>query len=223
MTDNERSQWALLQALGTATLHEAQGQRGAVASAIRPLDPATTVAGRALTVDCRPDDNLALHCALAIAQPGDVIVADAKGFVEAGPWGDLMTLSAMKRGVIALVIDGAVRDSQAIIEMGFPVFCRGVSIKGTLKNQPGTIGQPIMLGGVMVRTGDILVGDRDGLVVIARESVGEVIAAAQQREAKESAWREDITEGSTLVQLAHLEERLRAFGMPLTRAELERS
>src|SRR5690606_18793986 len=149
-----------------ATVHEAQGQKGALSSAIKPLDPAMRLAGPALTVNCRPDDNLAIHYALTIARPGDVIVVDAKGFVEAGAWGDVMTLMARKKGVAGLVIDGSVRDANAIVEMGFPVFSRGISIKGTAKNQPGAVDVPIVCGGVGINPGDVVLGDRDGLVVI---------------------------------------------------------
>ena len=132
---------AALRDLGAATVHEAQGGRGAVCSAIKPIDRHSRLAGRALTVDAAPADNLVIHLALQQARSGDVLVIDAKGYLEAGPWGDVLTEAAMVRGVAGLVIDGAVRDAASIEAMKFPVFCRGLSIKGTGKNQPGKVGQ----------------------------------------------------------------------------------
>ena len=131
------SRFDRLRALGAATVYEAQGAKGALDSGIKPLDPRSRLVGPALTVDTRPADNLMLHYALLKARPGDVLVVDAKGFLEAGPWGDVLTTAAIKAGIAGLVIHGAVRDASAIVEMGFPVFCRGLSIKGTGKNQPG--------------------------------------------------------------------------------------
>jgi len=134
--------------LGSATLHEAQGQTGALASAIKPLDPLRRLAGPALTVDAKPGDNLVIHYALTFAQPGDVLVVDAKGYTEAGPWGDILTLAAQKSGISGLVIDGAVRDGDTILKMGFPVFSRGLSIRAAQKNQPGRVNIPTSFAAV---------------------------------------------------------------------------
>lgn len=202
-----------LRDIGPATLHEAQGQSGAVDSAIRPLDPSTRIAGPALTVDCRPSDNLVLHHALTKARPGDVLVVDAKGFIDAGPWGDVMSLAAQTVGVAALVIDGSVRDASSIVAMGFPVFSRGISIIGTNKNQPGRVGIPIVFGGVQVNHGDIIVGDRDGLVVVPRARAVEVARLGREREAKEEALREQIRGGRSTVDLLGLAETLKRLGM----------
>ena len=141
---------AVLDALkqcGAATIHEAQGQRGAVDPGIKPLSSAMRVAGPAFTVKCKPGDNLALHYALVKAQPGDVLVVDYEGFTQSGPWGDIMTVAAMQRGIAGLCIDGTVRDSTTIVGMGFPLFSRGACIKGTNKYQPGKVGMPIVFGG----------------------------------------------------------------------------
>jgi 4-hydroxy-4-methyl-2-oxoglutarate aldolase len=199
---------AALRDLGAATVYEAQGGHGALASAIKPIDPASCLAGRALTVDAAPADNLVIHYALTRAQPGDVIVIDAKGFVEAGPWGDVLTEAALAQGIAGLVIDGAVRDSASIAAMQFPVFARGVSIKGTGKNQPGRVGEPITIGGVAVRSGGVIVGDRDGVVVVAAEEAEKTLQQARERKAKEDGFRRVIREGRTTVELMHLEESL---------------
>jgi 4-hydroxy-4-methyl-2-oxoglutarate aldolase len=113
----------LLRDFGSATVYEAQGARGALDSGIKPIHPTMRVAGPAVTVDIRPADNLMLHYAMLKVKPGDVLVVDAKGFLEAGPWGDVFTEQAVRQGVAGLVINGAVRDAQSIIQMGFPVFC----------------------------------------------------------------------------------------------------
>lgn len=211
--DRLAAQCAELRQMGAATVHEAQGQKGAFDSGIKPIDPAMRVAGPALTVQCRPGDNLALHHALTKLQPGQVLVVDAEGFVEAGPWGDVMSTAAMQRGCAGLVIDGAVRDSQAITDMGFPVFSRGVSIKGTNKFQPGKVGVPVVVGGVVVRTGDVVVGDRDGLVVVLAEEVAFAVDASRQREEKEVVSRQKIASGTTTVEMLGLQDLLDRFGM----------
>jgi 4-hydroxy-4-methyl-2-oxoglutarate aldolase len=208
-----REQLETLKRLGAATIHEAQGQKGAVASVLRPLDPSVRLAGPALTVDCRPCDNLIIHYALTKAKPGHVLVIDAKGFLEAGPWGDVLTVAAQKLGIAGLVIDGSVRDADTIIDMKFPVFCRGLSIKGTAKNQPGKVGVPIVLGGVDVRPDDIVIGDRDGLVVVAAEDVAEVIRLSEERQKKEDMVRQELENGKSTVELLGLSETLQKFGL----------
>lgn len=199
--------------LGSATIHEAQGQTGALDSCIRPVDPSQRLCGPALTVDCRPDDNLAIHYALTKAKPGDVLVVDAKGFTEAGPWGDLLTLAAQRLGIVGLVINGAVRDADSIIEMGFPTFARGLSIKGTNKCQPGKVNVPVMIGNVLINPGDIIVGDRDGLVVVEQHRVEEVIQLSHAREDKEEGIRRGIESGVSTVQLLGLAPTLQRLGM----------
>ena len=201
-----------LAALGAATIHEAQGQSGAMASAIKPIDPARRLVGRALTVDTPPADNLMIHHALTLAQPGDVLVVDAKGFVEGGPWGDILTLAAQKAGVVGLVIDGMVRDGEAIIDMGFPVFSRGLCIKATFKAQAGRVGEPIVCAGVRVEPGDVIVGDRDGVVVVPQSRVDAVVAAAEARERKEDSLRADLEAGRSTVDLLGLEPTLTRLG-----------
>jgi 4-hydroxy-4-methyl-2-oxoglutarate aldolase len=212
-TTQQASMPKLLLEFGSATLHEAQGQTGALASAIKPLDPTRRLAGPAMTVDAKPGDNLVIHHALTFAQPGDVLVVDAKGYAEAGPWGDILTLAAQKIGIAGLVIDGAVRDSDSILEMGFPVFSRGLSICAAQKNQPGQISVPIICGGVAISPGDWIMGDRDGVVVIPRRNVSAVIAAAKEREAAEIALRRGIEAGKSTVELLGLETSLRRVGL----------
>ena len=202
-----------LQRFGTATIHEAQGQRGAIDPRVAALDPRRRLIGPALTVDMRPSDNLMIHYALTKARRGDVLVVDVKGFVDAGPWGDILTLAAQEIGIAGLVINGAVRDADSIIELGFPVFCRGLCIKGTNKNQPGRVNVPVRIGGVDIHPGDIVVGDRDGLVVVARNEVAEVIRASEERERKEATMRERLKQGATMVELLGLQDTLNRYGL----------
>ena len=204
---------ATLRQLGAATIYEAQGAKGALDSGMKPIDPTVRLAGPALTVDCRPADNLMLHYAVQKAKPGDVLVVDAKGFMEAGPWGDVLTIQAQKVGIAGLVIDGCVRDANLIIELGFPVFCRGLSIKGTGKNQPGKVNVPITMGGVTIQPGDIVVGDRDGLVVVPEADIEAAIASSLAREEKEAGQREAIERGAFTADLLGLADTLRRLGL----------
>lgn len=200
-----------LMRLGSATLHEAMGGRGALDSAIKPLEPTRRLAGPALTVDAAPADNLVLHYALTKAHRGDVLVVDAKGFTEAGVWGDILSLAATAIGLAGLVVDGAVRDAEAIIAMGFPVFSRGLSIKATSKVRTGSVNTPVVVGGVRIAAGDIVVGDRDGLVAIPQAELEATLLAADARVEKEERLRAAINAGGTsTVELLGLEEILRA-------------
>ncbi|MBN3497734.1 4-carboxy-4-hydroxy-2-oxoadipate aldolase/oxaloacetate decarboxylase [Arthrobacter pascens] len=201
-----------LLSLGTATVYEAQGQRGSIASAIRPIHPDMKVVGTALTVNTAPGDNLMLHQAVLMAQPGDVLVVDAKGFTDAGPWGDVLTLAAQRAGIAGLVIDGSIRDSEAIIKAEFPVFARGISIRGTTKVDSGSIGGTINLAGSTVERGDIIVGDRDGLVVVKACEVLDALQSAEEREAKEEEFRHRIMDGASTAELLGLLPTLQRYG-----------
>lgn len=202
-----------LRDFGSATVYEAQGAKGALDSGIKPIHHEMRIAGPALTVDIRPGDNLMLHYAMLKVKPGDVLVVDAKGFLEAGPWGDVFTEQAIKVGLAGLVINGAVRDARTITELGFPVFCRGLSIKGTGKNQPGKLNVPICIGDVQIQPGDIVVGDVDGVVVVKRDEVDFAIQSSQEREEKEAIYRQKIREGATTVELLELGETLRRLNL----------
>ena len=195
-----------------ATLHEAGGRIGAVDPDLKPIWPGASVAGRAFTARCHPGDNLALHRAVATAQPGDVLVVDAGGHVG-GYCGEVLAVAAMARGIRGLIIDGGVRDSVAQQRRGFPVWARGLSIEGTVKTFPGTIGEPIVCGGVLVRTGDFVVADDDGVVVIPHERAEEVIAAARQRVDKEAVIMQRLEQGELTLDLLGLREILRQHGL----------
>ncbi|GAB1363443.1 RraA family protein [Rhodobacter sp.] len=196
---------AELLALGTATLAEAWPAARLVDLPLRPLAPGMGCAGPALTVRCRPGDNLALHRALAVSRPGQVLVIDYGGCTDSGPFGEIMALASQQRGLAGLVIDGAVRDSAQIAALGFPVFCRGLNIRGTVKTDPGRIGMPLDLGGVAIAPGDILVADADAVVALAPDDLQPALAAARLRAEKEENMKRRIIAGETTLQILGLQ------------------
>lgn len=207
---------SLVEALGkvqTATLHESMGKRGAFPHYIRPVWPECTLCGVAFTVKSRPGDNLMLHKAVALARPGDVLVVDNEGFVEAGLWGEIVTIAAMQKGIVGLVTNGAVRDTRQIRDLGFPVFCAGISIKGTTKAVPGKINNPISFEGVIVNPGDIVIGDNDGLVAIPCGEAEQVLRAARTRETTEAEVIKKIKEGHSTMELLGFNEAYKRLGL----------
>jgi 4-hydroxy-4-methyl-2-oxoglutarate aldolase len=189
--------------LGSATLYEAAGQTGALPSVIRPLASTTRLAGPAFPIATAPGNNLWIHRGLADAAPGDVLVVSTSGYTDVGYWGDIMTVAALSRQIAGLVIDGCVRDSDAIARLQFPVFARGLSILGTKKDAdaPGSLEAPIVLGSTTVHRGDLVVGDGDGVVVIDQRSVTEVIAKAREREKREAEIVKRLRKGETTLEI----------------------
>lgn len=190
--------------LGAATLFHGNNEQGALDPAIKPIDQGMKIAGPALTVDVPAGDNLALHLAIAKAEPGAVLVVDCKGHMDVAVTGDIMALAARHRALAGMVIDGAVRDGEEITTLGVPVFARGLTIRGPSKNGPGSIGKAITLGDVAVRTGDIVVGDRDGVVVLAADGWQAALESARQREEREETVRRDLAAGKTTIDLMEL-------------------
>ena len=184
-----------------ATVHEALGKYGNLPSAIKPISSTMKVCGPAYTVKTMPRDNILLHRAYAYAKSGDVIIANCSGFYEAGYWGDLMSLGAKTKGINGLVIDGCVRDADDIEAMGFPVFSRGLCILGTSNHGDGFLNEPIVIGDVLINPGDIIIGDRDGVVVVPQNRITEAIEKSAAREAKEENVRRQLREGKTSLQI----------------------
>jgi 4-hydroxy-4-methyl-2-oxoglutarate aldolase len=199
--------------IGAATLHEAQGQRGAMDHRMKPLGREMRLAGPALTVAAEPGDNLIVHYAVTKASAGDILVIDAKGYMEGGLWGDVLSEAAIKAGIAGVVINGTARDCDTICNLGLPVFALGLSIKGTAKRQAGTVGQDIVCAGAVVRSGDIVVGDSDGVCVIRREEMEQVRTAAHARLSYEEKLRVSLKEGRTTVDLLNLAGALAALGL----------
>jgi 4-hydroxy-4-methyl-2-oxoglutarate aldolase len=189
--------------LPAATLHEAGGKIGALPAAIKPVASGFRICGTAITVHSPGGDNLWLHRALVLAQPGDVLVVYTSGVYEHGYWGEVMTTAAKVRGLAGLVIDASVRDADLLEQIGFPVFSRGLSIRGTGKDYGaiGWINQPVLIGNVTVNAGDLIVGDRDGVIAIPRARAADVVRMAAKREADEAAICRRIEAGETTMQI----------------------
>lgn len=178
----------IARAVSTATLHEAANKSGALPSAIKPTSPGFRLCGSALTVQSPGGDNLWLHRALEIAQPGDVLVVHVSGQPNHGYWGEIMSTAAQVRGLGGLVIDGCVRDGELLEKIGFPVFARGLCIRGTGKDfgARGWINAPVLLDDVVISPGDLIVGDGDGVVCIAHARIETVLAKAHERDQLEA-------------------------------------
>lgn len=180
---------------------DANGRRGSMDQGIRPLDPNLHMAGRAYTVRCHPGDNLAIHKAIQEAPDGSVLVIDAGGYTGGGHIGEIMCFACMQRGIRGLVIDGSCRDADDICELGFPVFSRGLCPNGTVKETVGQTELPVICGGVLVRPGDLIVGGRDGVVVIAKEDIEAVLERAEAIAQKEVRVLEELKQGRTTAEI----------------------
>jgi len=216
ISDIERPRKELIEkfrAMSAATVHEASGRKGAVDCGIKPVARGVRICGPAFTVRCHPGDNLMLHKALEKAQPGDVIVASVGGHYEAGYWGALMAISGMAKNLGGLAIDGCIRDSEEIIGMGFPVFCRGFCIRGTTKTGLGLINHPNLFGGVVVNPGDLILGDDDGIVVVDRNMCEVVLEKSIDRVETEKKKSARLQAGTTSVELNKLESVFEWLGL----------
>lgn len=212
--DFERVSPQLVQQAGAfqaAILADVAGRRGALHGRITALRPAMKVAGTAITVEVRPGDNLMIHAAMSLARPGDVLVIDGKGDQTAALMGTIMMTACQKLGIAGVVVDGAVRDSLEIEEMGFPVFSVGTNPNGPTKLVPGRIGHPVSVGGVTVNPGDLIVGDADGVVVVERDKVASLLPLAEKKVRDEAARIAAIQQGDTAAKW--LDAALRSAGV----------
>ena len=189
--------------LPAATLHEAGGRIGVMPHAIKPVAPAFRICGPAVTVHSPGGDNLWLHRAIYVAQPGDVLVVHVSDAHDFGYWGEIMSCAAQTRQLGGLVIDGCVRDGAILADFGFPVFARGLCIRGTGKDfgARGWINHPTLFGDLTVHAGDLVVGDADGVVAIPREQAGAVVQAAVARERKEADVISQIRRGARTLEV----------------------
>jgi 4-hydroxy-4-methyl-2-oxoglutarate aldolase len=196
-----------------ALLHEALGKRGALAHDVKAAWPGAKILGRALTVRSLPGDNLMLHIAVSIAQPGDVLVVTCDGFLEAGIWGEIITVAAQVRGIRGVVTDGAVRDTEPIARLGFPVFSRGLSIKGTTKRQKGELNKPITIAGVLVHPGDFVVADTDGVVIVPAGEVDAAVAKAHEIRRREEGIMAKLKQGDLTLDLLGFRPVMKELGL----------
>lgn len=216
MTDIKRPPKELIESfkeMGTATVHEASGRKGAVDHVIKPIAGGVRLCGPAFTVQCHPGDNLMLHKALERAQPGDVLVASVGGCYGFGYWGGLMATSAVAKKLGGLAIDGCIRDSAEIIKMGFPIFCRGFSIRGTTKTVLGLINHPTLFGGVLVQPGDLILGDDDGVVVVERMECEAVLEKSIKRIEAEKKKSAQLKAGVSSMELNKLDKVFEFLGL----------
>jgi len=192
--------------IAVATVYEASGRKGFVNPKIKPIFRGMKLCGPAFTVQTAPGDNLMLHKALEKAQEGDIIVATVGDEYEYGYWGDLMATQAKAKKLGGLAIDGCVRDSEEIIEMGFPIFSRGLAIRGTVKASLGLINYPINFGGTVINPGDLILGDDDGIVVVKFQDCKEVLAKSKERVQKEEVKAKALMNGVTSVKYNNLDK-----------------
>ncbi len=186
---------AKLASFGVATVAESQEKQNVMDSEIRPIQLGRSITGTAVTVRTSDADNLMIHAAIEYCQKGDVLVVSTLSETRNGYFGELMATACKKRGVTGLIIDGGVRDTKQLRDIGFPVWSRYVNVTGTSKSKPGWVNVPISAGNVNVNPGDFVVADDDGVVVVRRESVREVLSNANAREDKEKLTRQKIAQG----------------------------
>jgi len=196
----------------SSILADVAGRRGALNGRIAPLAPSMRFSGPAITVEVRPGDNLMIHAAMAIAKPGDVIVVDGRGDLTSALMGEIMSQQCVALGVAGVVIDGAVRDCEAIRELGFPMYAAGLNPNGPTKFVPGRLNHPISIGGVTVNPGDLVVGDADGVTVIERDKAQAMLPLAAEKVAMETKRIADIKSRKAL-RPAWLDGALRAAGV----------
>ena len=197
----------------SATIHEASGRKGYISYRIKPIAKGMKVCGPAFTVECPSGDNMMLHKALELAQPGDVIVATVAGAEDYGYWGDLMAVSAVSRKLGGLCIEGCIRDSEDIIKLGFPIFSTGLCIRGTGKGTLGLINYPIFFGGQRIEPGDLIVGDDDGLVVVALKDCKDVLEKTEERVAAEIEKAKVLATGVSSVEYNKFGPKFQAAGL----------
>lgn len=202
-----------LSAYSAATVHEAQGRLGALDSTIKPVDPSMSLCGPAFTVRCAPRDNIMLQVAIAHAQPGDVIVVSAGEYAEAGSFGDVLANACVAKGLGGLVTDTGVRDTQDLRALGFPVFSYSVCMKGTVKETVGPMAEPVLIGGEIVRPGDVVRADADGVVIVRREDVADVVRLSQERIDAEEKYIAAYRSGRSTIEVSDLATVLEAKGL----------
>jgi 4-hydroxy-4-methyl-2-oxoglutarate aldolase len=203
---------AELGAAGVATVHEAGGA-GLLDPGIRPIQDGARIAGSAVTVSCAPGDNIMIHAAVEVIEPGDILVVSTTSPSTNGMFGELLATSVIARGCAGVIVDAGVRDISDLRRLGLPVWSRAVHASGTVKATPGSVNVPIVCGGATVSPGDVVVADDDGVVVVERELAAQVLEAARERLKRETEVRTRLADGELGVDFYGFRERLEAMGV----------
>ncbi len=205
--------------LGVATVHEAIGRAGYLGPGLRPIQDGTRIGGTAVTAVCWPGDNLMIHAAVEQCQAGDLLVVTTTSPSTDGMFGELLATSLAARGVRGLITEAGVRDVAELRAMGFPVWSAAVSAQGTVKETAGAVNVPISVGGQIIRPGDAILADDDGVVCVPRADVGQALTAAQARLAKEEKSRRALAGGQLGLDLYGLRDKLAALGVSYVEEE----